>query len=113
MGTSLSRDEIYKASLTGRGTPLIDEVALRDIVSIGKERGLMIAALEVYRIEGEMEIPCVEYGIYGGEIDPEIENLSESQRIDFLENELSKTFDLLNKDLGEYKFMLWMVEAKD
>jgi hypothetical protein len=108
---AMTVDELYTISLTGSGTPLVKMDDLENIVYIGKKNSKMIGALEVYHLKDGLELPCVEHGIYGGEIDPEIENLSPDARISFLEKEMNNVFDRIGSGIEDYRFSVWMVDA--
>ena len=103
---------IYKLSLSGNGSPLVNIHTLLEFSAYAKCRGGLIYILEAFRLDNDLQIPCIELGIYAGELSERAKNIDWVEKIELHREKVNSIVEDLKGDPFDYAFNVWVIESE-
>ena len=103
---------IFAAAASCDGSALIERDTLLQLFGYAQANGYMVDAIEVYELSGDLEIPRVDLGLYGGELVHETRGMSYEQSMQHVREAVDFTIAAADALAASCGFLIWLAETR-
>ena len=93
---------------SGSGTQMLALAAMEKLLTEARSRRLSVVSIEVYELEGEWQVPALEFGLYYDDICRAVEGLTEDQKVSISLEKAQKLFSDLSRIDRKFGVQVWL-----
>ncbi|MFT6461410.1 MAG: hypothetical protein ACJA0K_001699 [Maricaulis maris] len=95
------------------GAKMISEKELWLLYSVASKSNMIVDGLEVYKIEGELQVPCTHLTVMATEIHDTFASIAWGEKIESMKTVILDIINQTRKDGGSYLYTAWVSKFSD
>lgn len=105
-------DVLLAEAVSGGGSPMLDRQTLVQLLGYALAKDWVVDAIEVYELKDGLEIPRVDFGLYGGDLVSETAGMSFDRSMAHILGAVDFILSTVEETGAQYGFLVWLAPAQ-
>ena len=105
-------DAVLAEAASGGGSPMLDQRSLVQLLGYAQAKDWVVDAIEVFELKDGLEIPRVDFGLYGGDLVSETAGMSFDQCMAHILGAVDFTLSAVEDTGAKCGFLVWLAATQ-
>jgi hypothetical protein len=101
-------DAVFAEATSGGGSSMLDQRSMVQLLGYAMAKDWVVDAIEVYELKDGLEIPRVDFGLYGGDLVSETADMSFEQSMAHILGAVDFILSAIEETSMTYGFLVWL-----